>query len=60
MKKWIALCMLLAVIITGGILLAIDYDTVNDAWMGLLGAALCFAGAWWLTYYCRKHNLLPE
>ena len=58
--RWFVFICLLVIIAAGACLLAIDYETTEEAVQGLAGAFTCFGSAWLLTRYCTKHNLLPK
>ena len=56
-KQHINLCIVLALMTAGGILLAVDFPT--PAW-SLVGAVILLVAGWFLGRYFDKKNLLPE
>lgn len=59
-KKYMALCLVLALICTGGLLLMFDYDTTASKWLAIAGSAVLFAAGLYLGHVFNRHNLLPE
>ena len=59
-KKYMALCLVLVCIGTGGLLLMFDYGTTAAKCLAIAGAAVSFAAGIVLGYVFNRHNLLPE
>ena len=59
-KRYMALCLVFVFIGAGGILLALDYDTIKTTWQGLLGAFACFGAGLYLGHVFDRKNMLPE
>ena len=59
-KKYMALCLVLVCICTGGLLLMFDYGTKTAKCLAIAGAAVSFAAGIVLGYVFNRHNLLPE
>ena len=59
-KRYLALCLVLAFIGAGGLLLMFDYGTTATKWAALIGAAISFATGIYLGKVFNRHNLLPE
>jgi membrane-bound ClpP family serine protease len=59
-KKYAGLCLCLALIAVGSILLMLDYKTMRSAWLGLFGAVAFFSAGLWLGHVLDRKNLLPD
>jgi hypothetical protein len=59
-KRYLALCLVFAFFLAGGILLAMDYDTAKATFQGMLGAFACFGAGLYLGLYFDRKNMLPE
>ena len=59
-KRYLALCLVLAFIGAGGLLLMFDYDSTTMKWLAIIGSAISFAAGLYLGKVFNRHNLLPE
>lgn len=50
----------LLLIIVGGSLLMVDYETVKSAWLGLIGGLMFMGAGAVLGYVLDKKKMLPE
>jgi hypothetical protein len=50
----------LVLIGAGCIMMMLDYETIEAAWLGLFGAVSFFAAGLWLGFMLDKKNLLPQ
>jgi membrane-bound ClpP family serine protease len=59
-KKYLAMAAALLLIIVGGSLLMVDYETVKSAWLGLIGGLMFMGAGAVLGYVLDKKKMLPE
>jgi len=59
-KQFLALCLVLALIGIGGILLMLDYDTNAAKWVAIIAAVISFAAGLSIGYVLDRKHLLPE
>jgi membrane-bound ClpP family serine protease len=59
-KKHLLLCLCIALIAVGAILLMLDYKTILTAWIGLAGSAICFGSGLYLGFMFDRKKMLPE
>lgn len=59
-KKYAALCLVLACIGCGSMLLAVDYETLKSAWFGLSCAVVFFIAGVCLGWLFDGKELLPK
>ena len=59
-KKHMALAIVMALAMAGGLLLAFDYETAFSKWTAIIGAAVLFTSAAVLGFYFDRKKMLPE
>ena len=59
-KRYIALFLVFGLLVTGSILLMLEFDTIEATWWSVVGAFLCFGIALILGYVFDRKKLLPE
>ena len=59
-KRYAALCLVLMLISAGCIMMMLDYETIEAAWLGLFGAVAFFAAGLWLGFWLDRKNYLPQ
>lgn len=59
-KRYMALALVFALLVTGSILLMVECDTIKGTWLSCMGAFLCFGIALILGYIFDRKKLLPE
>jgi hypothetical protein len=50
----------LVLIGAGCIMMMLDYETLEAAWLGLFGAVAFFAAGLWLGFWLDRKNYLPQ
>lgn len=60
MKKMLNFCGILALIITGGLLLTLDYSSNAGKWIAIIAALTCFGLGLWLGHKLDKSKALPD
>ena len=59
-KKHMALAIVMALFMAGGLLLMFDYESTATKWMALIGAAVSFAAGLYLARVFNRKKMLPE
>lgn len=59
-KRYAALCIVLVLISAGAIMMMLDYETIEAAWLGLFGAVAFFSAGLWLGFWLDRKNYLPQ
>lgn len=59
-KKHMALAIVMALTMAGGLLLAFDYETAKATWTAIISAGVLFAAAISLYVYFDRKKMLPE
>lgn len=59
-KRYIALCVVLACCAAGALMLMFDYDTKTAKWVAITAAVVFFGLGLYLGHLFDRKNLLPE